>query len=320
MSADDGTTAPLLRLNLGDASESRIYYCAHFVARALGLFSRHGVEVRFQQAQDGGRTTRGGQIPALLSDEADLAVGGPMVIMKMAEDNEAHLAVFCAVANSNPWVLARPEPGRFSSLTELAGLRVRDVANVGTATMAFRDALAKAGLSPEDVEILPAEARSTAPAGEEVVLQSRHALAERLANGELHVWRDLSEDTGSVPWSAYIAAPATLSRQPQAFAAFVAAIGAAQRFIATRSPAEIAALIAQDYPEHSPAALAAGIEGYLASGVIAQTPVIAQQDFSRFSQLLEAIGWLERPADYHHLVDTRLWSADSSLVATQEIS
>lgn len=318
MSAD-ATTMPMLRLNLGDASESRIYYCAHFVARALGLFAQHGVEVNFQQATGGGHTVRGGQIPALLSGEADLAVGGPMVIMKMAEDNEAHLVAFCAVANSNPWVLARPEPGRFASLTELAGQSVRDVASVGTATMAFRDALAKAGLSPEDVDILPAEAQSVAPAADEIVLQSRHALAEPLASGELHVWRDLADDTGGVPWSAYIAAPETLARQPQAFNAFVSAIAAAQRHLATRPAAEIAALIAPDYPELSIGALAAGIEGYLKSGVIAWTPVIAEADFRRFSQLLEAIDWLDQPADYAHLVDPRLWSTDSSFVATQEI-
>ncbi|WP_251976200.1 ABC transporter substrate-binding protein [Salinicola avicenniae] len=309
----------VLRLNLGDASESRIYYCAHFVARALGLFARHGVEVRFQMTEAGGHTVRGGQIPALLSGEADLAVGGPMVIMKMREENEAHLVAFCAVANANPWVLARPEPGRFASLAELKGHRVRDVACVGTATMAFRDALARAGLAEEDVEIVDGPPPGNHWSDEEVVLHSRHALAEPLAAGELTVWCDLAEETGAVPWSAYIAAPEVLASRPAAFEAFVGAIGEAQRVIANQPAAKIAALIAADYPELSPAALTAGIEGYRESGVIATEPAISAADFERFSQLLEAIGWLSGAADYHQLVDTRLWPAHSA-AATQEVS
>ena len=88
---------------------------------------------------------RGGQIPAFLSGVADLTVGVPMVTMNMLQDGEARLVSFCAVAAGNPWVLAaKPSPPQVA-IGELAGKRIIDVANVGTATLAFRWLLKKAG-------------------------------------------------------------------------------------------------------------------------------------------------------------------------------
>ena len=111
----------------------------------LLLFEAEGVSVLLQTAETGGATVRGGQIPAFHSGAADLTVGGPIVTMKMLQDGEARLVSFCAVAVGNPWVLAaKPSPPQVA-IGELAGERIIDVANVGTATSAFRWLLKKAG-------------------------------------------------------------------------------------------------------------------------------------------------------------------------------
>ncbi len=77
---------PVLKLNEGDPSEQRLYYLPHYVAAERGFFADVGLDVVFTRTASGGETIRGGQIPAVLSGEADLTIGGPMVTMKMLEE------------------------------------------------------------------------------------------------------------------------------------------------------------------------------------------------------------------------------------------
>lgn len=317
MSTDESTDAMTLRLNQGDASERRIYYLAHFVAESLGLFANEGLTVVFQTSETGGATVRGGQIPAVLSGAADLTVGGPMVAMKMLQDGEARLVSFCAVAAGNPWVLAKRSgsAATLKAIADLKGKRVIDIANVGTATLAFRWLLQKAGLSEDDVTLVPgsgdhdADVAKVAAGEADYALHSLHALAPDIAERRLNVAADLSRATGGVPWSAYIARPERIAAMRPAFEAFTRAIAKAQRWIAEQPVQEIANLISRHYPDHSTAALAVGIEGYRASGVIADAPAISRADFERFSGLLVDVDWLDRDAPFADLVDNSLAEA-----------
>jgi len=311
-------TRSTLRLNLGDPSEARIYYCAHFVAEALGYFAKASVEVQFVTTTEGGQTVRGGQIPALLSGQADLTVGGPMVAMKMEEEGEAHLITICAVAQGNPWIIAAaPElAGVTPDLAALAGKRVIDVARVGTATMSFEWLLEREGLSGQ-VTLLPGsgdEAADLAAVAEgrvEFALHSLHALAPILARRELCQALELAGPTGAVPWSAYIALPERVARDRNAFEAFTCAIAWAQEWMVRAKPRDIAALVAPHYPDRSVDALALSLAGYLASGVLPGGPEISVESFMRFGAFLQGIGWLSAPPDATRLLDMSLVQACS---------
>lgn len=304
-------TLPILRLNQGDPSEARIYYCVHFVAEALGYFAEAGVAVEFVTTAEGGHTVRGGQIPALLSGQADLTVGGPMVAMKMDQSGEALLVTFCAVAQGNPWVLAA-SPQRAAqtrSLADIAGARVIDVANVGTASMTFRWLLKAAELqvtlvagSGDEAADLAAVAQGQA----DFALHSLHALGPAMARGDLGLAVNLAPLTGEIPWSAYIALPSRLAELRPAFAAFVRAIARAQGWMAQTPPRAIARLVARHYPEQSEDALALSLQGYLASEVLPAAPGISDESFARFGALLQGIGWLEAQPDMGRLLDMSL--------------
>lgn len=316
---------PVLKLNQGDPSEARIYYCVHFVAEALGFFAEEGVTVAFQTAREGGHTVRGGQVPAVVAGHADLTVGGPMVAMKMLEDGEDRLVSFCAVANGNPWVLASAAPADGLTLAGLKGRSVVDVANIGTASMAFRWVAAKAGVSESEFDLRPGSGDEAADLeavrrGEvDYALHSLHALAPTLAAGRLYLALDLAERTGTVPWSAYLARPERIAAHRTAFAGFVRAIGRAQHWMTTRPSSEIAALIAHAYPNYPLDALAFGLERYIASGLLPATPEIRREDFARFSQILQDIGWLREPASFERLVDNSLAESASPQRAEESV-
>ncbi|MDQ0467220.1 ABC transporter substrate-binding protein [Labrys wisconsinensis] len=303
---------PVLRLNQGDPSEARVYYCAHFVADALGLFADEGVAVSFTTTESGGATVRGGQVPAVIDGSADLTIGGPMVTMKIHEERGPRLVSFCAAVAANPWVLAAraPEPG--FRLSDLRGRRVLDIANIGTATLCFRWLAARAGLAEADMALIPgsgsheADLDAVASGAVDYALHSLHALGPAIAEGRLALVQDLAGPTGAVPWSAYIARPEAIAARRPAFLAFTRAIARALAWIGSHEGAEIAAIIAPRYPFQSRAALETIIAGYRKAGAFAAGPLIPRADFDHFAAILAAIGWIGAPPPYAELVEAGL--------------
>lgn len=252
-----------LTLNQGDLSEARIYYCAHFVAQALGLFAQYDLDVDFITAATGGHTILGGQVPAVVSGDADLAIAGPMVLMKSWQEQGPDLVCFCASVQANPWFLAAAKPQPDFSPENLRGKRVIDVGNVGTATLSFRWLLDQHGLS-DAVTLEPGSGDADADylrvqCGEaDYALHAMHALAPRIATGELHSVASLAPLCGNVPWSAYVARRDRLAAQRPAFQAFSAALADAQRWMAEQPAASIAEQIHGWYPGFSFRALTPG--------------------------------------------------------------
>lgn len=304
-------TLPQLRLNQGDASEARIYYCAHFVAEALGFFRDCGVKVVFTRTRSGGHTIQGGQIPAVLSGEADLTIGGPMVTMKNHEDGGPRLVSFCAAVRANPWFLTAAQAPDAFRIEDLSGARIIDIGNVGTASLTFRWLLQQAGIA-ESVTIVPgswneaADVTAVARGEADYALHSLHALAPHIAAGRLASVASLAQPTGPVPWSAYIARPEVIATRRPEFAAFTRAISQALAWIARSDAKDVANLVAPHYADYPKEALALAVAGYQQAGVFAADPLLAQNDFDHFASILRASGWLSSTPPYDELVDTSL--------------
>jgi NitT/TauT family transport system substrate-binding protein len=314
MNTTSPKTLPILRMNQGDASEARVYYCAHFVAAALDLFEAEGVSVVFTSTASGGKTIQGGQIPAVLSGEADLTIGGPMVTMKNHEDGGPPLVSFCAAVAKNPWFLAARAEKTDFRISDLSGARIIDVANVGTASLCFRWLLKDNGLSEADVTLVPGsgseddDLAAVAAGTADYALHSLHALAPKLAVHGLAFVSSLAAPTGAVPWSAYIARPAILSERRAEFAAFTRAIGKALEWIGAQPATAVAALVAPSYADYPAEALVAAINGYQRAEVFAASTAISRTDFEHFANILIGAGWLTSTPPYAALVDTSLTS------------
>jgi NitT/TauT family transport system substrate-binding protein len=304
-------SASTLRMNQGDASEARIYYCAHFVAEALGFFRDHGVSVQLTTTETGGKTIQGGQIPAVLSGEADLTIGGPMVTMKNHEDGGLPLVSFCAAVERNPWFLAGRTAKEGFKIGDLRGKSVIDVGNVGTASLCFRWLLQANGLDGA-VDLIPGSGSQEGDfdrvaSGEiDHALHSLHALAPVIASGRLTIVSDLAGPTGPVPWSAYIARPEVVAERRTAFAAFTHAIGQALAWIQSNSASVVAKVVAPYYVDYPSAALEVAIAGYQRASVFATSTTISRTDFDHFAEILHDAGWLASKVPYAALVDTSL--------------
>lgn len=297
----------VLKLNEGDPSEQRLYYLPHYVAVERGFFADAGLEVIFTRTDSGGHTVRGGQIPAVLSRDADLTIGGPMVTMKMLEEGSAHLVNVCAAVRTHPWFILARRPMPNFSWNDLRDRTVMDLANIGTATLTFLALVKEMGVA-EDVKLLPAslpegEALEAFVNGEgDFAIQHLHAAAPALARGDVFAVKDLATPTGGVPWSAYIALPDVVERRKADFQAFARAMDYAFAWIAAHDGKEIAALISYRFSGFTQAAMAMAIDHYRRVDLWAQNRTIPQGEFERFSDLLIEAGWLAAPANYQMLV------------------
>jgi NitT/TauT family transport system substrate-binding protein len=300
-------TDPVLRLNEGDPSETRLYYLPHYVAAELGYFRQAGIDVVFTRTATGGHTVRGGQIPAVVSGEADLTIGGPMVTMKMLEEGNTRLVSICAAVRTHPWfLLARRKQPDFN-WSDLAGCEVIDIANIGTASFTFRALLEEQGLG-DSVRLTPgiggeeAALRDFVAGAGDYAIQQLHSAGPRLADGSVHAVRDLATATGGIPWSAYIALPDVVRKRAGDFRAFTQSIERAFAWIAAHPGNDVAALVGMRFGSYPRDAMATAIDLYKAVCLWPQSGTIPREDFERFGGLLTQAGWLQRPAPYDDLV------------------
>jgi NitT/TauT family transport system substrate-binding protein len=304
------TRPDLLRLNLGDPSEGRVYYLPHFLAHEAGHFAREGVQVQLQRSPGGGHSAMGGQIGPVVEGEADACVGGPMVTMKLQEQGHTGIVSFCALVRRNPWVIAG-RLGESIDLAALSGATLIDAGNVATARYCLEDALAAAGLAGQvaieagtgdleaDIARVPAAPRT-------FIHHSLHALGPALAEGRLGLALAMAPVMPAVPWSAYIARADAIGARPALFAAFRRAIGSALEDLAARPAEAIADAVAVHYPDYPRAALALAIGRYRDIGCFAPDPLIAQAEMAAFAAIMLRAGWLARPPDIAALLDPEI--------------
>lgn len=281
-----------LTMNLGDLSEDRVYYLPHNLAFRLGYFDAHELRVTAVRSVEGGATVTGGQIPSVLDGTVDLTIGGPMVTMKLAEDGE-QLISFCAAVRSNPWFVLGRKPEPDFVLSDLAEKQVFDLANIGTAGFIFDAVMAEQGISAlrfsqgKQVDV-DAFLDSDCP----YAIHHLHGVAKGMAQGRLFPLCSLAPTTGGVPWSAYISRPDVIAAKRSAFIAFTRAIADALSWLATANPAQVADVIAPDFPDLDPETMAQIISLYREGGLWPTDHRIPAQDILRFGHLLRASGWI----------------------------
>jgi NitT/TauT family transport system substrate-binding protein len=298
-------------MNQGDPTESRVYYLPHFVARNLGFFERVGLRVDFVWAEGGDGLAHSGQVPAVERGEADLTIGGPMVTMRKQADEGKRIVNFCAAVRANPWFLVARQAEPDFQFADLAGKTVVDMANITTATLCFNWLLAHNGIA-DQVRVVPGcgdaatDLAAFADGRADYLLHSLHVLGALVATHDVAVVQALATPTGPVPWSAYIALPATIEAYRPAFVAFTSALDSALRWINQQSGAEIAQLVSPEYPSMSLAALTDTVDRYLALRLWPDGARIPREDFEHFRSLLIETGWLTWAVPYEDQVNTVL--------------
>ena len=300
-----GTSRDLRRLTVTQPFHS-LFYAPHVVALHLGCFTEEGLEVTMRTA--GGSVT---PTSALLDGTAELALGGVMRSLDLADRGGPFLPHFAEVNSRNGFFLLSREPRPAFAWADLVGRTVISFAEAPTPWQCMLTVLRRNGVDPAGVRIeraLPvAEAIAAFRAGHGDFLETGQPFTETLLEeGAAHLVASMGRATGPVPFSSYMTTASFLRNEREVLVRFTRALYRAQQWLARAGAAEVARLIAPAFPDMTAEIRLRAVARYLAQDTWAHDPILRQPGYEALQQILRDGGFIKRPHRYEDLVDVSI--------------
>jgi NitT/TauT family transport system substrate-binding protein len=285
------------------------FYAPQFVALSQGHFSDEGLDVTVRTAP-----RSAGTVDALLGGEAEIALGGIMRSLELADRVGRFLPHFIEVNSRNGFFLLARQPQPGFRWSDLVGKTVISFAEAPTPWQCMLTVLRRAGVDPDAVRIERerpvAEAVAAFRAGHGDYLEQGQPVVERLvAEGVAHVVVSMGDATGPVPFSSYMTTPDVLRRDADVVRAFTRAIHRTQRWIVDHDSAAMAAAIGPAFPDIANDLLLRVVDRYRRQGTWARDPIIRRDGYEYLQQILIDGGFIKRRHRYEDLVDVTIAAA-----------
>jgi NitT/TauT family transport system substrate-binding protein len=299
------TSPAAMRLTVVEPFRS-IFYTPQFVALHRGEFAAEGLDITVTTAAEAGGTVR-----ALLDGSADLALGGIMRSLELADRTGQHLPHFAEVNSRNGFFLLAREPMPRFEWSAVTGKTVISFAGAPTPYHCMLTVLRRHGVDPARVtfvrDLLGDAAVKAFRAGQADFLEvGEPATEELIAEGGAHLVASMGEATGPVPFSSYMATPERLRRDPETLVRFTRAFHRGQRWMARASAAEIAEVIAPAFPAIPSGVREQAVARYHRQGTWGAEPVITRTSFEYLQEILLAGGFIRSRHRYEDLIDTTI--------------
>jgi NitT/TauT family transport system substrate-binding protein len=285
-------------------AEHSLTYAPHHVADKLHYFSDAGLDINISYESGPG----GSWLAEVLArGEADIARGGvwiPMMYRGHLED----LRIFAALCHRNAQVLFTRMPSREFALHDLVGRRVMLPMAATSQWMYFRGLFQEQGVDWTKVSWLrDLETRTMLRlwrSGYADGFLTSAPLAETLLAEGHHAALDFT-DTGAVPWSVYYAPRATVEAKAGPLARFTEALSRAVRWMHEAPAAEIARLIAPDFPSWDEPALERSLTRMLTKGTWNEDMRVPAAPLLRYQKMIARYGLIPSPLAHEAIVDDR---------------
>jgi NitT/TauT family transport system substrate-binding protein len=283
-----------------------IFYAPHWVAFHLGCFADEGLAVTMRTA--GGAVTPTG---ALLDGTADLALGGVMRSLHLADHGGPVIPHFAEVNSRNGFFLLSRAPRPDFAWSDLVGRTVLSFAEAPTPWQCLLTVLRRNGVDAGGVRIertLPvSEAVAAFRAGHGDFLETGQPAAEiLLTEGAAHLVASMGRATGPVPFSSYMTTGRFLREKRDVLVRFTRALYRAQRWLARAGADEVAEVVAPDFPEIAGPIRLRALARYLAQDTWAHDPLLRRAGYESLQQILLDGGFIERRHPYEDLVDVSI--------------
>ena len=283
-----------------------LFYAPHHVALHLGCFADEGLDVTMRTA--GGSVTPTG---ALLDGTAELALGGVMRSLDLADRGGPFLPHFAEVNSRNGFFLLSREPRPAFAWADLVGRTVISFAEAPTPWQCMLTVLRRNGVDPARVRIertLPvAEAIAAFRAGHGDFLETGQPFTEALlAEGAAHLVASMGRATGPVPFSSYMTTETFLRDEREVVVRVTRALCRAQRWLTRAGAADVAELIAPAFPDMPATIRHRAIARYLAQDTWAPDPILRRPGYEALQQILLDGGFIKRRHRYEDLVDVSI--------------
>ena len=280
-----------------------LFYAPIYVAVAGGFFHREGLDVMFGTVPSGKSS-----IAMLKDDEVDIVQTGiSRSMMDLDEGNEDAPLHIAEINQGDGFFLVSREPTDGWRWSDLEGSTVIPVGFTPVPWTSLRAAMLKNGVSLERVKLLAGlsaeDALSTFRSGGADYVHMPNPQAHQLvADGVGHIAAPLGPQLGRICYSSFAATERFLDDRPQVARRFVSGFKAAQEWVASSTPDEIARRVAAFLPGVDESVLLQGVETYKRQHTWSETPEIDRDGYSAMADVLIEGGVVKGRYPYERLV------------------
>ncbi|WP_077297642.1 ABC transporter substrate-binding protein [Virgibacillus pantothenticus] len=291
-------------IQLAEVTRS-IFYAPQYVALEKGFFEDEGLDVELQTTWGGDKT-----MTSLLSDGADIAlVGAETSIYVYAQDSKDIAINFAQLTQTDgTFLVAKDEKPDFD-WNDLKGTTFLGQRKGGMPQMVGEYVLKQHGIDPnEDLDLQQniefANIPSAFVSSDAEYVQLFEPTASTFEKeGKGHIIASFGEESGTVPYTVYMAKQTYMDEHKAELEKFTKAIYRAQQWVSEHSAKEIAKTIQPYFEDTDVAMLTSSIERYKNQGSFATDPVLKEDAWNNLKNIMEAAGELPEDVAYEDLVN-----------------
>lgn len=294
-------------IKLGEVTRS-LFYAPQYIAIEEGFFAEEGLDVELQTTW-GGDTT----MTALLSDSIDVAlVGSETSIYVYAQDSRDYAINFAQLTQTDGTFLVAKEAHPEFAWEDVKGKTFLGQRKGGMPQMVGEFVLKKYGMNPHaDLDLSQnidfANIPGAFASGDYEFVQLFEPTASIFEQeGSGHVVASFGEESGTVPYTVFMAKKSRLEDDKETITKFTKAIYHAQQFVYEESAETIAKSLSPYFEDTDLDMLVASIERYKSQDSYAKDPILKVEDWNNLKNIMDEAGELPEDVPYEELVNTEI--------------
>lgn len=296
----------LTEVTLNEVAHS-IFYAPQYVAIEEGYFEEEGLKIDLVNGFGADKV-----MTAVISGEADIGFMGAEASVYAYQEGATDPVVNFAqlTQRAGNFLVAREEMPDFQ-WSDLKGKKVLGGRKGGMPEMVFEYILRKNGIDPQkdltidqSIDFGSTAAAFTGDDSAEFTVEFEPSATALEQEGAGYVVASLGVDSGYVPYTSYSAKTSYMEEHPEVIQKFTNGLQKGMEYVQTHTPAEIAAVIAPQFPETDLETITTIVTRYYEQDTWKENLVFAKESFELLQDILEESGELKERVDYDKLVTT----------------
>lgn len=285
-----------------------IFYTPLYVALEKGFFEEEGLNVELTLTPGGDKV-----MTALLSDGADIGLVGPETsIYVSTQGSKDPIWNFAQLTQTDGTFLVSREKIDDFSWDLLEGSTFLGQRKGGMPQMVGEFVLKQHGIDPhadleliQNIDFANITSAFSSGTGEFVQLFEPHAtLMEQEGKG--YIVASFGEESGLVPYTAFMAKESYLEENKGTVEKFTRAIYKAQQWVEGNSTGDIAAAIKPQFADTDIDVIEKVVDRYKTQGSFASDPILDEAEWNNLQDIMDEAGELPARVDHGTLVNTEI--------------